>query len=162
LGLYGFGAAGHVAIQVANYWGMSVYVCTRDVRHQRLAADLGAVWVGQAAARPPVKLDGAIIFAPAGELVPVALQALDKGATLVLGGIHMSDIPSLPYELLYHERIVRSVANNTRQDGREFVELAAQIPVLTSVELYPLSEANRALQALKNDAVRGAAVLTIP
>jgi len=161
LGIYGFGAAGHVAIQIANYWGMSVYVCTRDPRHQRLAAELGAAWVGEAAARPPVKLDGSIIFAPAGELVPAALRALDKGSTLVLGGIHMSDIPSLSYDLLYQERVMRSVANNTRQDGRKFVELAAKIPVRTSIEVYPLADANRALQSLKNDAVRGAAVLAI-
>jgi propanol-preferring alcohol dehydrogenase len=106
-------------------------------------------------------LDGAIIFAPAGELVPPALSALDKGGTLVLAGIHMSDIPSLPYKLLYHERVIRTVANNTRQDGQDFLELAARIPVRTSVEVYPLSDANRALQSLKNDVIRGAAVLTI-
>jgi len=161
LGLYGFGAAGHVAIQVAQYWKMSVYVCTRDARHRRLAQELGATWVGEADAIPPVKLDGAIIFAPAGELVPPALSALDKGGTLVLGGIHMSDIPPLPYKLLYHERVIRTVANNTRQDGRDFLELAARIPVRTSVEVYPLTDANRALQSLKNDVIRGAAVLTI-
>jgi propanol-preferring alcohol dehydrogenase len=140
---------------------MSVYVCTRDPRHQRLAGELGAAWVGAAAAQPPVKLDGAIIFAPAGELIPAALGALDKGSSLVLGGIHMSDIPSLPYDLLYHERVIRSVANNTRQDGREFVELAARIPVRTSIEMYPLPDANRALQSLRNNAFRGAAVLMI-
>jgi propanol-preferring alcohol dehydrogenase len=161
LGLYGFGAAGHVTIQVARHWDMSVYVCTRDARHQRLAAELGATWVGDATARPPVKLDGAIIFAPAGELVPPALRALDKGATLVLGGIHMSDIPRIPYKLLYHERTLRTVANNTRQDGRDFLELAAQIPIRTNVEVYPLADANRALQSLKNDVIRGAAVLAI-
>ena len=161
LGIYGFGAAGHVAIQVARYWGMSVYVCTRDARHQKLAAELGATWVGAAAAEPPVKLDGSIVFAPAGELVPPALRALEKAATLVLGGIHMSDIPSFPYDLLYHERVIRSVANNTRQDGRDFLELAASIPVRTKVEVYPLADANRALQSLKNDVVRGAAVLTV-
>jgi len=161
LGIYGFGAAGHVAIQVARYWGMSVYVCTRDARHQKLAAELGATWVGSAAAAPPVKLDGSIVFAPAGELIPPALGALDKAATLVLGGIHMSDIPSFPYDLLYHERVVRSVANNTRQDGNDFLKLAASIPVRTKVEVYPLSDANRALQSLKNENVRGAAVLTI-
>lgn len=161
LGLYGFGAAGHVAIQVARHWDMSVYVCTRDSRHQRLAAELGATWVGEASANPPVKLDGSIIFAPAGELVPPALQALNKGSTLVLGGIHMSDIPSMPYQLLYHERVVRSVTNNTRQDGQEFLRLAAEIPIRTSVEVYPLTEANRALRSLKNDVIRGAAVLTV-
>jgi propanol-preferring alcohol dehydrogenase len=161
LGLYGFGAAAHVAIQVAHHWNMSVYVCTRDARHRRLAQELGATWVGEADAIPPVKLDGAIIFAPAGEVVPPALTALDKGGTLVLGGIHMSDIPSLPYKLLYHERVIRTVANNTRQDGRDFLQLAAKIPIRTSVEVYPLTEANRALQSLKNDVIRGAAVLTI-
>ena len=161
LGIYGFGAAGHVAIQVARHWGMSVYVCTRDARHQKLAAELGATWVGSAAAEPPVKLDGSIVFAPAGELVPPALRALDKAATLVLGGIHMSDIPSFPYDLLYHERVIRSVANNTRQDGKDFLNLAASIPVRTKVEVYPLADANRALQSLKNEHVRGAAVLTI-
>ena len=161
LGIYGFGAAAHVAIQVARHWDMSVYVCTRDGRHQRLAVDLGATWVGEAAAEPPVKLDGAIIFVPAGELVPPALRALDKGSTLVLGGIHMSDIPSIPYELLYHERIIRSVANNTRQDGQDFLSLAASIPIRTKVEVYPLADANRALQSLKNDVIRGAAVLAV-
>ncbi|MFN0103926.1 MAG: zinc-dependent alcohol dehydrogenase family protein [Bryobacteraceae bacterium] len=161
LGLYGFGAAGHVAIQVARHWDISVYVCTRDARHQRLAAELGAAWVGDAAADPPAKLDGAIIFAPAGELVPPALRALDKGSTLVLGGIHMSDIPAIPYELLYEERVIRSVANNTRRDGRDFLKLAAEIPIRTSVEVYPLADANRALQSLKNDVIRGAAVLTV-
>jgi propanol-preferring alcohol dehydrogenase len=161
LGLYGFGAAGHVAIQVARHWKMSVYVCTREERHQRLAQELGATWVGEANAIPPVKLDGSIIFAPAGCLVPPALSALDKGGTLVLGGIHMSDIPSMPYNLLYHERIIRTVANNTRQDGREFLELAAQIPIRTSVEVYSLPDTNRALQALKHDFIRGAAVLSI-
>jgi alcohol dehydrogenase, propanol-preferring len=161
LGLYGFGAAGHVAIQVARYWGMSVYVFTRDARHQRLAAELGATWVGESVADPPVKLDGAIIFAPAGQLVPPALRALNKGSTLVLGGIHMTDIPAMPYELIYGERVIRSVTNNTRQDGRDFLALAASIPIRTKVEVYALSEANRALQRLKNDAVRGAAVLTV-
>lgn len=161
LGIYGFGAAGHVAIQVARHWGMSVYVCTRDARHQKLAAELGANWVGSAAAEPPVKLDGSIIFAPVGELVPPALRALEKAATLVLGGIHMSDIPYFRYDLLYHERIIRSVANNTRQDGKDFLNLAASIPIRTNVEVYPLSDANRTLQALKNDVVRGAAVLSV-
>jgi propanol-preferring alcohol dehydrogenase len=160
LGLYGFGAAGHVCIQVARYWGMSVYVCTRDARHQKLASELGATWVGSTAEETPVELDGAIIFAPAGELVPAALRSLSKGATLVLGGIHMSDLPSMSYRLLYHERAIRSVANNTRQDGQDFLELAAEIPIRTKVEVYPMQDANRALQSLKNDVIRGAAVLT--
>jgi propanol-preferring alcohol dehydrogenase len=161
LGLYGFGAAAHVAIQTARYWGVEVFACTRDVRHQRLAMELGATWAGGADAEPPVKLDAAIMFAPAGELVIPALRALKKGGTVVLGGIHMSPIPSLDYELLYHERVLRSVANNTRQDGHDFLKLAAEIPIRTQVEVFPLAEANRALNSLKNDAIRGAAVLQV-
>jgi alcohol dehydrogenase, propanol-preferring len=161
LGIYGFGSAGHVTIQVARYLGISVYVFTREMRHQSLAAELGATWVGGADADPSVKLDAAIIFAPAGELVPVALGALDKGGTLILGGIHMSDIPTMPYRLLYYERIIRSVANNTRRDGDEFLKLAARIPIHTNVEAYPFVDASRALQSLKRDQVRGSAVLTM-
>ena len=159
LGIYGFGAAAHLAIQVARHWGIDVYVCTRDERHRKLASEMGARWVGQAAAQPPEKLDAAIIFAPAGELVHAALKALDKGGTLALGGIHMSTIPPLDYSLLYHERVVRSVANNTRADGRDFLKVAAEIPIRPQVEVFPLSEANRALDTLKNDAIRGAGVL---
>ncbi len=162
LGIYGFGAAGHVVIQLARARGADVYVCTRDrERHQSLASELGAKWVGDAMSPPPVKLDAAIIFAPAGELVPVALQALEKGGVLVLGGIHMSPIPSFEYSLIYGERVVRSVANNTRQDGREFLAEAAGIPVRTHVQSFPLEQANEALIALKHDAIRGAAVLVI-
>jgi propanol-preferring alcohol dehydrogenase len=161
LGLYGFGAAAHVAIQVARHWGAEVYAATRDRRHQQLAMELGAKWSGGTVAEPPVKLDAAIVFAPAGEIVPAGLKALCKGGTLVLGGIHMSPIPSLDYQLLYHERTVRSVANNTRQDGEEFLQIAAKIPIETHVELFSLPEANRALNALKNDAIPGAAVLKI-
>jgi propanol-preferring alcohol dehydrogenase len=159
LGLYGFGAAAHVAIQVARFWGVRVLAFTRDVRHQKLARELGAAWAGGGLDVPPEKLDAAILFAPAGELVPAALANLKKGGTVVLGGIHMSDIPSMPYQLLYHERVVRSVANNTRQDGEDFLALAAKIPIETRVETFPLSDANQALNALKNDAIRGAAVL---
>jgi len=159
LGLYGFGAAGHVAIQVARYWGVEVYASSRDARHQALARELGAVWTGGILDAPPEKLDAAIVFAPAGEIVPVALAVLKKGGRLILGGIHMSDIPAFPYSLLYEERVIRSVANNTRKDGHEFLRLAAEIPVKTHVQVYPLAEANRALNALKNDAIRGAAVL---
>lgn len=160
LGLYGFGAAGHICIQLARSRGAEVYVCTRDrERHQALAHDLGATWVGDAIAEPPVKLDAAIVFAPAGELVPVALKALDKGGTLVLGGIHMSPIPSFDYSLIYGERMIRSVANNTRADGREFLSEAARIPVRTHVQTFAFDQANEALMALKNDAIRGAAVL---
>ncbi len=162
LGLYGFGAAAHVAIQVARHWGVEVYAISRDQGHQQLALDLGAVWAGPATAELPARMDASVIFAPAGELVPVALKALKKGGTLALGGIHMSTIPPLDYQLLYHERIVRSVANNTRQDGLDFLRLAAQIPIRTRVHVFPLSEANQALNALKHDAVNGAAVLNIP
>jgi propanol-preferring alcohol dehydrogenase len=161
LGLYGFGAAASVAIQVARYWGAEVYACTRDRRHQKLALELGAVWAGGTVDPPPVKLDSAVVFAPAGEIVPAALKALKKGGTLTLGGIHMSTIPPLDYDLLYEERVVRSVANNTRQDGHDFLRLAAEIPIHTEIEVFPLAEANRALNALKNDAVRGAAVLQV-
>jgi alcohol dehydrogenase, propanol-preferring len=161
LGLYGFGAAAHVAIQVARHWGAEVFACTRDARHQQFALELGAVWAGGTLAEPPKKLDSAIIFAPAGEIVPAALKALKKGGTLVLGGIHMSPIPQLDYELLYQERVIRSVANNTRQDGEDFLRLAAHIPIRTQIETFPLSEANRALNALKNDAIHGAAVLVV-
>jgi len=161
LGLYGFGAAGHVAIQVARHWGAEVYVCTRDARHQKLALELGALWAGGTVDDPPEKLDSAIIFAPAGEIVPAALRALKKGGTLALGGIHMSTIPPLDYNLLYQERVVRSVANNTREDGHDFLRVAAEIPIRTEIEIFPLAEANRALNALKNDAIRGAAVLQV-
>ena len=160
LGLYGFGAAGHVAIQIARARGADVYVMTRDrARHQALAEELGATWVGGSADVPPSKLDAAIIFAPAGELIPAGLAALDKGGTLVLGGIHMSDSPPIPYDLLYHERVVRSVANNTREDGRAFLAEAARIPVTTHVQTFAFEEANEALMALKTDAIRGAGVL---
>lgn len=162
LGLYGFGAAGHVCIQVAKARGAEVYVCTRDrERHQALAAELGATWVGDADAEPPVKLDTSIIFAPAGELVPIALRSIRKGGTLVLGGIHMSEIPSFDYSLIYGERTIRSVANNTRRDGEEFLLEAARIPILTHPQLFSFAEANEALIALKHDAIRGAAVLQI-
>jgi alcohol dehydrogenase, propanol-preferring len=161
LGFYGFGAAAHVAIQVARHWNMEVYASTRDKRHQKLALELGAVWAGGTLDEPPKKLDAAIVFAPAGEIVPAALKALKKGGSLVLGGIHMSPIPSFSYDLLYQERIIRSVANNTRNDGEDFLRVAAEIPIRTRVQIYPLAEANRALNALKNDAIPGAAVLRI-
>ena len=160
LGIYGFGAAGHICIQLARSRGAEVYVCTRDrERHQALAHELGATWVGDAAEDPPVNLDAAIIFAPAGELVPSALKAIAKGGTLVLGGIHMSPIPSFDYSLIYGERIIRSVANNTRDDGREFLVEAARIPVRTHVQTFPFDQVNDALIALKHDAIRGAGVI---
>ncbi|HYX27995.1 MAG TPA: zinc-dependent alcohol dehydrogenase family protein [Pyrinomonadaceae bacterium] len=162
LGIYGFGAAGHVVIQVARAREAEVYVCTRDrEKHQALANELGASWVGDAMDEPPVKLDASIIFAPAGELVPPALAALDKGGILVLGGIHMSPIPSFDYSLVYHERVIRSVANNTREDGHEFLEEAARISMQTHVQKFRLDDANEALIALKHDAIKGAAVLTV-
>jgi propanol-preferring alcohol dehydrogenase len=153
LGFYGFGAAAHIAIQVARHWNVAVYASTRDARHQKLA--------GGTLDAPPEKLDAAIVFAPAGEIVPAALAALRKGGVLVLGGIHMSAIPSFSYDLLYQERMIRSVANNTRQDGEDFLRIAAEIPVRMHTQIYPLSEANRALNALKNDAIEGAAVLRV-
>jgi propanol-preferring alcohol dehydrogenase len=160
LGIYGFGAAGHICIQLARSRGAEVYVCTRDrERHQALAHELGATWVGDVAENPPVELDNAIIFAPAGELVPTALKALAKGGTLVLGGIHMSPIPSFDYSLIYGERMVRSVANNTREDGQEFLLEAARIPVHTHVQPFPFDQVNQALIALKHDAIRGAGVI---
>lgn len=161
LGFYGFGAAAHVAIQVARHWGVEVYAATRDPRHQRLAEELGATWIGGTFDSPPHPLDAAIVFAPAGTVVPAALKTLRKGGTLVLGGIHMSTIPPLDYDLLYQERVVRSVTNNTRQDGADFLRVAAEIPIRTRIEMFPLREANRALNALKNDGISGAAVLKV-
>ena len=134
---------------------------TRDARHQKLALELGAKWAGGTVAEPPAKLDAAIVFAPTGEIIPAALKALWKGGSLVLGGIHMSPIPSFDYDLLYQERVIRSVANNTRQDGEDFLRVAAEIPIHTHTQLFPLREANRALNALKNDAIEGAAVLKV-
>ena len=162
LGLYGFGAAGHVCIQLARARGAEVYVLTRDrERHQALARELGATWVGDAQDEPPIKLNASIIFAPAGELVPVALKAIGKGGTVVLGGIHMSPIPPFDYSLIYGERVVRSVTNNTRDDGREFLLEAARIPVRTHTQTFPFDQANEALIALKNDSIRGAGVLVV-
>ncbi len=166
LGIYGFGAAAHVLIQVARHWGVEVYAFTLDAAHQRLALDMGAAWAGYSSAgytngHGPQALDSAIIFAPAGELVPAALKSLRKGGTLVLAGIHMSTIPAMDYSLLYWERVVRSVANNTRQDGEDFLRVAAEIPIRTRVQVFPLAEANRALNALKSDEVQGAAVIQV-
>jgi propanol-preferring alcohol dehydrogenase len=161
LGIYGFGAAGHVCIQVARHWGAKVFVSTREEKHRQLAMELGAQWSGETFDRPPQELDAAIIFAPAGELVPVALGALRKGGILVLGGIHMSPIPSFPYQLIYQERSIRSVANNTREDGVAFLRIAAEIPIKTEVEIFKLEEANCALNALKHDGIRGAGVLQV-
>jgi len=161
LGIYGFGAAGHVCIQVARHWKAKVFVCTREEKHRSLALELGAVWAGGTVERPPEQLDASIIFAPAGELVPPALEALRKGGTLVLGGIHMSPIPSIPYSLLYQERTIRSVANNTRKDGHDFMRIAAEIPIRTEFHVFPFDQANQALNALKHDGIRGAGILQI-
>jgi len=160
LGIFGFGAAGHVCIQIARARGADVYVATRDrSRHQKLAEELGAVWIGGTFDKPPVALDAAIIFAPAGEIVPAALASLDKGGKLVLGGIHMSPIPAFEYELIYGERSIQSVANNTRDDGREFLREAAEIGLQVSTETFELSALNDALRALKTDAIKGAGVV---
>jgi alcohol dehydrogenase, propanol-preferring len=161
LGIYGFGAAGHVCIQVARHWGAKVFACTREEKHRRLAAQLGAVWTGGTIEQPPEQLDAAIVFAPAGEIVPPALKALRKGGSLILGGIHMSPIPSFDYSLIYQERSIKSVANNTREDGHDFLRVAAEIPIHTETEIFPFEQANQALNALKHDGVRGAAVLKI-
>jgi len=162
LGLYGFGAAAHIAIQIAVYRGAEVHVFTRDrAKHYRLAQELGAASVNQPQEPAPVKLDASIVFAPAGEIVPVALQSLDKAGRLVLGGIHMSPIPSLDYRDLYGERVIRTITNNTREDGDAFLQEAADADVSTHVVTYPLNQANDALYELKHGAVRGAAVLTM-
>src|SRR5579872_4026891 len=138
--IYGFGAAGHVCIQVARHWGIRVMVSTREDKHRKLAAELGAEWVGGAYDDPPSQLHAAIIFAPAGELVHAALKNLKRGGTLVLGGIYMSPIPSLPYDSIYWERRIRTVANNTRQDGIDFLRVAAEIPIRTEIHTFPLDQ----------------------
>ncbi len=163
LGLYGFGTAAHILAQVAKYEGKSVYAFTKpgDRKNQEFARKLGAIWAGGSDEQPPEKLDAAIIFAPVGSLVPAALRALVKGGTVVCGGIHMSDIPSFPYELLWGERVVRSVANLTRRDGEEFLALAPKVPVRTEVEEYPLEQANAALSDLRSGKIKGAAVLSM-
>jgi len=161
LGLYGFGASAHIAIQIALRWGCEVFVATRGAEHQKLAKEFGATWVGRAEDMPDSKLDAAVMFAPAGQLVPEALRALRKGGTLALGGIYMTPIPELKYELVYHERVVRSVTNATRDDARQFMKLADEIPIKTEVETFPLAEANRALLALKLGKIRGAGVLMV-
>jgi propanol-preferring alcohol dehydrogenase len=160
LGLYGFGSSAHIAIQVALHMGCCVYVMTRGERHQALARQLGADWAGPADAAPPEPLDSAVLFAPAGELVLPALVALDKGGTLAVAGIHLSDIPSLNYQRhLFHEKTLRSVTANTRRDGEELFQLAAEIPLRPKVTTFPLGEANLALQQLKRDAIAGSGVL---
>jgi propanol-preferring alcohol dehydrogenase len=163
LGLYGFGSAAHIITQVALHQGRKVYAFTRpgDTSNQEFAYRLGVEWAGGSDVLPPVTLDAAIIFAPAGALVPRALRAVGKGGDVVCAGIHMSDIPSFPYEALWGERTLRSVANLTRRDGLEFLELAPRVPLHTEVRGYPLSEANRALSDLRAGTVNGALVLTV-
>lgn len=161
LGLYGFGASAHIVLQCARHLGCEVWVFTRSREHQELAKKLGAAWVGAAGDQAPGQLDSAISFAPAGALVPTALAALRKGGTLALAGITMGPIPQLDYASLYHERVVRSVANATREDARDFMELAAQVPIRTEVEMFELEQANAALQALKSSQIAGAGVLRV-
>jgi propanol-preferring alcohol dehydrogenase len=163
LGLYGFGAAAHIVIQVARHQGRRVFAFARpgDREARAFALSLGAEWAGDSGEAPPEPLDAAILFAPAGELVPAALRAVDRGGTVVCAGIHMSDIPSFPYHILWEERVVRSVANLTRRDGEEFLSLAPTIPVRTEVEVFPLAAANEALGRLRSGRIRGAAVLTV-
>lgn len=161
LGLYGFGAAAHIVAQVARHRGWELYAFTRsgDMEGQRFALELGAVWAGSSEEQPPVQLDAAVIFAPVGALVPAALRATAKGGVVVCAGIHMSDIPSFPYDILWGERVLRSVANLTRRDGHELLGLAPAVPIRTAVQLYPLESANEALSDLRSGRVEGAAVL---
>jgi propanol-preferring alcohol dehydrogenase len=163
LGFYGFGAAAHLLIQIARHQGRSVYAFTRATDHvsQEFARRLGAVWAGASEALPPVELDAAVIFAPVGDLVPRALKAVRKGGTVVCAGIHMSDIPSFPYSVLWGERVLRSVANLTRKDGEEFLNMARAISIRAETTTYPLERANQALQDLRTGALQGAAVLKI-
>jgi len=161
LGLYGFGASAHLVLQFARHLGCEVYVFTRTPAHRDLAIQLGAVWTGAAEETPPAPLDASIIFAPAGALVPLALRALRKAGTLTLAGITMSTIPQMDYALLYQERTIRSVANSTRQDAHEFLQLAAEVPLRTEVEVFPLDHANQALTKLKTSQIQGAGVLRV-
>jgi propanol-preferring alcohol dehydrogenase len=162
VGLYGFGGSAHIALQVLKHWRCRVFVMTRGGVHQELAESMGADWVGSAAAQPPQKLDAAILFAPTGGLVPPALEALDRGGILAIAGIYLSQIPALDYERhLFYERELRSVTANTRADAEEFLKIAATIPVRTHIVPMPLTEANRALQMLKHDELKGAAVLRV-
>ena len=164
IGLYGFGASAHIICQVAVAQGRRVYAGTRagDDETQEFARSLGAVWAGDALAGPPDELDAVIVFAPAGQLVPAALRHIRKGGSIVCAGIHMSDIPAFPYDALWGERVIRSVANLTRADGEEFLELAPTVPVHTEVEVFPLEQANEALDRLRGGLLRGAAVLVVP
>ena len=159
LGLYGFGNSAHITIQVARYLGIRVFVFTRSPAHQQHALELGAEWVGKAQDTPPEGIDAAIIFAPAGPIVPEALRVLNPGGTVALAGIYMTPIPEMPYDLLYFERTLRSVANSTRQDAIELLKLAAEIPIRTTITTFPLQEANEVLQAMKESKINGDAIL---
>jgi propanol-preferring alcohol dehydrogenase len=163
LGLYGFGSSAHIVAQVARHQGRHVFAFTRpgDEGSQAFARELGVEWAGGSDESPPEELDGAIIFAPVGQLVPIALRALAKGGVVVCAGIHMSDIPSFPYEILWGERSVRSVANLTRLDGEEFLRLAPDVPVRAEVEVFPLEEANEAIERVRAGRIRGSAVLSV-
>jgi propanol-preferring alcohol dehydrogenase len=161
LGLYGFGASAHIVIQFARFLGCEVYVFTRSAEHRELAEGFGAAWTGRAEDTPPKPLDEAIIFAPAGALVAEALRVTRKAGTVALAGITMSDIPVMRYDLLYHERVLRSVANSTRQDARDFLGIAAKVPVNTEVQIYDLDDVNTALDDLKHSQIRGAGVIKI-
>ena len=162
LGMYGFGASAHVTIQIARHWGCSVYVCSLREEHRKLAGELGAAWVGGATDQPPDKLHGAIVFAPAGEIVIPALRALERGGTVALAGIHMTPIPAIEYDRdLFGERVIRSVTANTRQDGLDLLREAAAIPIRSRTQRFKLEEANQALQQLKAGTIKGAAVLAI-
>ena len=163
IGLYGFGAAAHIVCQVARWQGRRVFAFTQagDSETQAFARSLGAAWAGGSGEEPPEPLDAALIFAPVGPLVPIALRSVDKGGTVVCAGIHMSDIPAFPYELLWEERMIRSVANLTRADGDEFLALAPEVPVRTAVSAFELAQANEALEALRSGAVEGGVVLSI-
>ena len=163
LGIYGFGAAAHIIAQIAKHEGKSIYAFTKpgDTQAQEFACQLGAIWTGDSTEQPPEKLDAALIFAPVGSLIVEALKATVKGGTVVSGGIHMSDIPTFPYHLLWEERVIRSVANLTRQDGEEFLTVAPKVPVKTDVHTFPLEQANEALDHLRHGQIRGAVVLEI-
>ena len=161
VGLYGYGASGHICLQVLRHWDCEVYVFTRGEQHRQHARELGAVWTGDAREQPSKLLDRAVIFAPAGWIVPLALGHLRPAGTLCINAIHMSDLPQMPYDLLWQERTIRSVANVTRRDAEEFLPLAAQIPIRTTVETFPLADANQVLQRVKTSEIEGAAVLVV-
>lgn len=161
LGLYGFGAAAHIVIQIARHWDCEVFVYTRSEHHRQMAKSLGAAWVGGAEDDPGTVMDSSIIFAPVGWLVPEALRVLDKGGTLALGGIHMSPIPEMPYDLLWYERTIQSVANSTRQDVIDLLDVAAEVQVKTETETFELEQANEALRRLKQSEINGAGVIVL-